>query len=337
MTHFPLIKPATFSLIFMVLSLYACSSRQHPPISTLNIAPSLNQDAAVMADGYRLPINAFYADNPKAAAIALHGFNDYRNAFTPLCRYLSERNIHCYAYDQRGFGETEYRGLWPNDGVLQNDLATMTELIKKKHPTLPIYIIGESMGGAVAMTTFANSNAPDVAGISLLAPAVWAPHTQPWYYRAALWLMVRIAPGWKPESKRFSVTVSDNNEMLKALSTDPLTIKETRVDTVSGLIHLMDQAFTSAKDISTKGIIFYGDKDELITKLATCGMLKNIARNKHDWHFVVYENGYHMLSRDLQAENVYQDLIAWISDDDQPPAEELSVSDAEPGNFYCDV
>ena len=291
-----------------------------------------------MADGYRLPLDTYLANNPKTSLIALHGFNDYRNAFAPLCTYLSEHNVNCYAYDQRGFGETQHRGLWPHEDALQNDLATMIKLIKDKHPDLPLYIIGESMGGAVVMTTFAKPNAPQVAGISLLAPAVWARHTQPWYQRLALWLTVRIAPAWKPTAKGFERVVSDNDNMLKELSKDPLVIKATRIDAIYGLTNLMDQALAAAKGVSAKGIVFYGDKDELITKQPTCEMLANIAENKiNNMRFVLYKNGYHMLSRDLQANNVYQDLITWIDDADQPLNTELSLNNNEWKNLYCNL
>ncbi|NOX28402.1 MAG: alpha/beta hydrolase [Gammaproteobacteria bacterium] len=330
-----------FTTATLLILLSACSSPKHQPISTLTLIPSLSDDIAIMSDGYQLPLNRYIAEKPKATIIALHGFNDYRNAFTPLCHYLSNNNINCYTYDQRGFGETKHRGLWPKKGALQNDLITMTQLIKEKHPKLPLYVIGESMGGAVIMTAFADKQVTHVEGIGLLAPAVWARHTQPWYQQLALWITVRIAPGWKPTGKGFEKIVSDNNEMLKELSKDPLVIKGTRIDTIYGLTNLMDQALESAKTLSEKGVIFYGRKDELITKKPTCEMLGNITSNENNlsnnWRFVLYEEGYHMLSRDLQAETVYQDLITWINNTTQSLSEELSLSNGQWRTQYCDA
>ena len=33
-----------------------------------------------------------------------------------------------------------------------------------------------------------------------------------------------------------------------------------------------------------------------------------------NWRHVEYESGFHMLLRDLQAENVMKDIVAWIND-----------------------
>ena len=328
---------AIISIVVAILSLFACSTPKYQPVSTQRLSPDLQEGAAIMADGYRLPLNQHIANNAKAVIIALHGFNDYRNAFKPLCNYIAEQNIHCYRYDQRGFGETDHRGLWPSNGELQQDLVTLSKLVKQQHPSLPLYVIGESMGGAVVLTTFAENNVTDVEGIAVLAPAVWARHTQPWYQQFALWLTVRIAPGWKPTGKGFERVVSDNNDMLRELSKDPLVIKGTRVDTIYGLNNLMDKAISSAAKVSTKGLILYGDKDELITKKPTCEMLNNAAKGNGNWRFVLYSHGYHMLSRDLQAENVYKDLIQWIETPAKNFNEEISLDNNEWQTEYCNA
>ena len=55
----------------------------------------------------------------KAVILALHGFNDYSNAFAMPARLWAERGIASYAYDQRGFGGAP--GLRP----VQSDRATL--------------------------------------------------------------------------------------------------------------------------------------------------------------------------------------------------------------------
>src|SRR3546814_13687678 len=64
----------------------------------------------------------FRADGPPAAIIlALHGFNDYSRSFEAPAAYWADRGIATYAYDQRGFGQTPHRGLWPGAARLIAD------------------------------------------------------------------------------------------------------------------------------------------------------------------------------------------------------------------------
>src|SRR4051794_38856689 len=70
------------------------------------VAPSqLNDDRIVAADGAILPLTTWKADGAlRAVILALHGFNDYANAFAEPGRQWAAQGITTYAYDQRGFG-----------------------------------------------------------------------------------------------------------------------------------------------------------------------------------------------------------------------------------------
>jgi predicted alpha/beta-fold hydrolase len=134
-------------------SLTACSSAAAPEPSRAIVAPSLEAERAVMEDGYELPVVRWAPEGEiKAVALALHGFNDYRRAFATVGPELAEQGILTIAYDQRGFGNTEGRGHWAGTERMVRDARTMSALIRARHPDLPLYLVGESMGGAVTMT-----------------------------------------------------------------------------------------------------------------------------------------------------------------------------------------
>src|SRR3546814_11213683 len=57
---------------------------------------------------------------------------------------------------------------------------------------------------------------------------------------------------------------SDNIEMLRALSLDPLVIKETRVDTIYGLVNIMDRALEAAPELDGPALILYGSHEEVV-------------------------------------------------------------------------
>jgi alpha-beta hydrolase superfamily lysophospholipase len=312
-------RRATASLLLSTLSLFLLTGCLGPYVfqgKTVKTVPQLQDDAAVMPDGFTLPlliVNAWQGP-PRAVVLALHGFNDYSRAFLSFGEYLAARNITLIAYDQRGFGRTEGRRYWHGAEKMTDDLRTMVTLLKRKYKEVPLFILGESMGGAVILAAQKELQAEGgFAGIVLVAPAVWARETMPWYQRSTLWLFAHLLPWFGVSGKGLDIDPSDNTEMLRELGRDPLVIKTTRVDAVYGLSTLMDQALSSSASLAGRAMILYGKHDEIIPRRPTCEMFKKLPHNeeKH-WRFVLYDHGYHMLLRDLQAEVVHHDIEQWI-------------------------
>lgn len=296
--------------LLLLMSLMACASPHVQSVSVHVQTPVLAPAAAIMADGYRLPLTVWEAaGDSKAIVLALHGFNDYRNAFQAPARFLASNHITTYAYDQRGFGETAQRGVWPGEGVLESDAATVARLLCAKFPDQPLFILGESMGGAVAINM--QHDAPCIKGMLLAGPAVWGWQTMPFWQRNALRLAAHVAPERTLTGKGLDITPSDNIEMLRALGRDPLVIKETRIDTIYGLTDLMEAALLSTAQFATPALILYGEKDEIIQHAPTCIMFNRLPEGTTT-RLALYPDGYHMLMRDLQANIVLQDVVAWI-------------------------
>ena len=102
--------------------------------------------------------------------------------------------------------------------------------------------------------------------------------------------------------------------MLRALGCDPKVIKETRVDTIWGLVNLMDAALRAAPEFRSKLLILYGEKDEVIRKGLTDQMLSHLpAASRGRQLLRRYKGGYHMLLRDLESKPVWDDILAWVS------------------------
>ncbi|MEE8393353.1 MAG: alpha/beta hydrolase, partial [Rhodospirillales bacterium] len=181
------------------------------------------------------------------------------------------------------------------------------------------YLLGASMGGAVAMVAMTSTDRPTVDGVILAGPAVWGRATMPWYQTAALWIGAHTVGWLKLTGKGLKIKPSDNRQMLLALGRDPLIIKETRIDTIYGVTNLMDAALAVSGDFAAKALILYGEHDEIVPPEPTFRMLKALPPSARERQKVaLYEAGYHMLLRDLQGETVWRDIAAWIEDPTQP-------------------
>ena len=279
--------------------------------------PGFTRDGFVTADGQGLPLRSWLPSGEvKAVILALHGFNDYSNAFEGPGASWAEHGIATYAYDQRGFGAAPERGLWAGRAALAADAATAAQTLRRIYPGVPLYLLGDSMGGAVAvvaMTGESGARAPDVDGVVLSAPAVWGRATMEIMPRLALWAGVRLMPELTLTGRGLKIKPSDNIEMLRALSRDPLVIKATRVDTIYGLVDLMDAALASAPHLDVPLLVMYGGKDEIVPREPLRRFVASLPPEcRRRARFAWYEDGYHMLLRDLEGPLVIADVASWV-------------------------
>jgi alpha-beta hydrolase superfamily lysophospholipase len=299
-----------------LLVLSACSPLVNNPGHKVFV-PKIEKDFFIAGDGSKLPVRTWMPKDShiKAVVVALHGFNDYSNAFTSSGNYLSSLGIACYAYDQRGFGNSPGRGFWSGIEVYTDDLSSIVKEIRKHHQRVPLYVLGESMGGAVTIVAMAGSNPPNVDGVILVAPAVWGRETMPWYQSWLLAVTSHTIPWMQLTGKGLRKTPSDNKEMLRSLGRDPLVIKATRIDALYGLTNLMDEALSKAEKLHLPTLVQYGKNDQIIPKEPTLLMLNKMPNTTRK---AFYESGYHMLLRDLQAEKPLTDIASWIADHNKP-------------------
>ena len=308
-----------FVVMFLMI-LTACTPFIRAPGQSI-YTPQLNEKEFFTSDGEILAVKSWGPKviAPKAIIIALHGFNDYSNFFKIPGAFLANQAILSYAYDQRGFGKSKHPGAWSGTRTMVDDLKTFIHLIKQRHSGTPLYLLGESMGGALIMVAATESPKLDVDGVILSAPAVWGRLTMPWYQRLALWIGVRIMPSVAMTGEGLNIKPSDNIKMLLALNHDPFVIKKTRIDAIYGLVNLMDTALDRAVSFSESTLILYGEKDEIIPLKPTHLMLARLPQTeKKQYRLAFYKNGYHMLLRDLNAKTAWRDIVSWIKDNDLP-------------------
>ena len=258
-----------------------------------------------------LPMRSWVPERPpKAVILALHGFNDYSKAFATFGDHAAEQGYAVFAYDQRGFGANDDAGYWPGIDQLVADLRAQRALLAERYPEVPLYLLGESMGAAVVIAAASQQKPFDVAGIVLSAPAVWGLDQLNPFYRATLWVTVRLAPNLRLTGKGLEILPSDNIEMLRELGADPLVIKGTRVSAIAGLVGLMDLALAASPSLPGPLLVLGGVQDQVVPPDAHKAMLAQLTAEPCTE--VTYPEGYHMLLRDLQRRLVWEDVLAWI-------------------------
>ncbi len=117
--------------------------------------------------------------NPLGIILHIHGLGSHfqhiyntPNEFNYRDDIFYSNGYISYGFEFHGHGKSEgIKCLINNFDDLLEDLKNVLIFLEKKHPYLPIYLLAESMGGAVALKyCIINNNCDNIKGVILLSP-----------------------------------------------------------------------------------------------------------------------------------------------------------------------
>jgi len=279
--------------------------------------PVLTEERYVAADGTVLPVTVWPAirEPPRAVVLGLHGFGDYRKAWDEPAEIWAADGITTWAYDQRGFGASPTRGRWPGSQALVDDAMAVVALLRARYPGIPLYLAGESMGGAV--TLVAAQRGATVDGLVLLATALRSRDTFGPLASAGLWFFAHTVP-WLPSGPTsIDYRPTDNPKTLEKLRSDPQMLRQVRLDMGYGLVDLMDEARLAAAQVHVPYLMLHGLGDRLIPQAPVKAAIEEMPRLPGA-RLAFYKDGHHLLLRDKDGGRVATDVAAWVFDHDAP-------------------
>jgi alpha-beta hydrolase superfamily lysophospholipase len=309
--------------IVLCAALAACaggaSDLRPPVIGALTDAPMPTPDGANQTETNppqtltltnALPVAHWPAAQLRAVIIGLHGYGDYgASTFARAARAWSARGIATYAPDQRGFGRASGWQRWPGADALIADAGVVFAAVQARHPGVPMFMAGHSMGGAVVLAAAGEGLLPGAAGLILLAPAVWGGDALGPHYRAAAWLAALATPDTRWTGGGIvRIHPSDNRDMLIALSHDPLHYAAPSGREFLGLVRLMDRAVAAAPDAPGPALVVLGAHEEVVDPASVRALP---ARLQGPTQFAYVPEGWHMLLRDRNASRVHDLTADW--------------------------
>jgi acylglycerol lipase len=271
--------------------------------------PKLEADYLLTGDGVRLPLASWQPEGAaQAALLGLHGYGDYRQAFNLAGRWLAAHGVAVYAFDQRGFGETQTRGYWPGADTLIDDVADAVSALRETHPEVPLAVLGESMGGSVALAGFGSGRITGVDRLIVAAPGVRGGVALRQLHDLALRLGALALPWLAVELRRGARPWLDPEES-KRLADDPLILRHLSVGTYDGLIELANRATADTPAELPPTLLLYGELDRTIPRVA----IDDLALRLGDRCTLrTYPERHHLLLHEADADEIFGDCLRWL-------------------------
>lgn len=264
------------------------------------------------ADGLQLFCQTWVPDTPKAVLVVVHGLGDHSERYGAFIRYFVERGFAVALYDQRGHGRSEgERGHVEQFQDFLQDLAQFVQTTKERFPKLPMFLVGHSFGGQIALN-FVVRYAKGLRGIVLCSPNVLLKLPVPnWKKKLADWSrnsMGHIKLTHQLDSK----LLSHDAAVVKAYDEDPLVFNYVTARLGSLIMHNLDIIMALASRIHLPALFLQAGSDEICSPEGTKAFFRRvpIARKM----FKIYEGMYHELFNETDRDKVFSDTEGWLNE-----------------------
>lgn len=248
----------------------------------------------------------------KGVLLCVHGCGLHNGTYKDFALEMVKRGMIVYAVDVRGFGSYQKaagRETIDLDGCVW-DVEETLRVIKKVHKDLPIYLIGESMGGAIALR--AASRHPELLnGLIASVPAGDRQHET--MVNAKVALRALLGPSRQFGIGSTIVNQSTNQVALKKVwSEDPLARMHLSPLELLQFDRFCAHNVANAKQVKSLPVLYLqGSKDQLIKPESTLKIYHNTA--SADKWLLQIGGQEHLILEENQFNSTIVDLIGqWI-------------------------
>jgi alpha-beta hydrolase superfamily lysophospholipase len=261
------------------------------------------------------PATHLWQDNqvkPQAVLLCIHGLGLYNQSFADFGKRMASLGVITYAMDVRGFGSWNQAASHKkvDFAACLADIKTNLNDIRAKHPNLPVFILGESMGGAIALHACALY--PElVDGLISAVPAADRFQQKRTTFRVALHLMANPD---KPIDMAGNIIkqVTRDQKLRQAIADDPMSRVQISPRELVHFEHFMEENHQMAKQIKNRPVLFVqGCRDRLIRPEATIKLYNELATQ--DRQLVLVPKAEHLIFEENQfSESVLKVVHSWI-------------------------
>lgn len=249
----------------------------------------------------------------RPALVFVHGLGEHFGRYGFPVDHFTQSGSPCWGIDLRGHGLSDGRRGHINafDEYLA-DVAALLNLVRDQHPKAPIFLVGHSMGGVVAIL-YALRYGSELSGLILSSPGLEAhPDSAP---SSVLVFLGRIASVLLPRlhfsSDLDPAFVSRDPKVVREYRQDPLVTDQVTARWATEFFNAQDQCFRQASELQVPTLVMQSGSDRLVSPAATKRWAETLTAPHffHEWPGL-----YHEMLNEPEREQVFQLMSTWIDE-----------------------
>ncbi|KAI0046879.1 lysophospholipase [Auriscalpium vulgare] len=296
------------------------------------MSSSFTESWLASGDGLSFYTRTYAASTPpKAILLFVHGFAEHIGRYDDFLSQWPRRGITVFAFDMRGFGRTALDVAHRSPGSAYGktnwtlqlaDVDWWAQYLLKENPGVPLFLMGLSMGGGLALS-FACQKGPSalahtiskLSGVIAGSPLVLLSHP-PW--PITLWLgghLAKILPDVLIPTNVPDTYFSRDPAITAAIATDSLRKPKGSLRGLTDMIEAGKEKLRTSWKNWPKHLpvlFLHGTADEVNFIKGTEEFYKLI--DADDKKLVIYPDAYHDLVHEIDgvAEQSTEQFISWV-------------------------
>lgn len=288
----------------------------------------------VSGDGLRLFEQCWLpGTQPRGVVVIVHGYAEHSGRYDPVAAFLTARGYAVEAFDLRGHGQSEGpRAIVRTANEYLLDLGRFLRRVRERHPGLPLFLLGYSMGGLI-VALYGVTRRPSLDGMILIGPALSTEGgpaamnlaaTPVGHLLAVSWRQPALKPAMKlavtvlgrlvPESglrPLDAATISKDPEAVHAFIGDPLVYTgKMKFGILAAMMRAIARVDRDAEEIELPLLVMHG-RDDRPAPAAASELLYARAASR-DKALQVYDGLWHGIFIEPEQEKVLGDLAGWL-------------------------
>jgi acylglycerol lipase len=247
--------------------------------------------------------------DPQALIVIVHGAGEHSGRYGYVAEALVQDGYATYALDHRGHGRSDgSRALIDRLDSAVADLDRLVSDALAQHPALPVFLLGHSMGGTIAVR-YALSHQGRLTGMILSGPLAAIEAGAP------LRIAGRVLSAFAPTLPLIGVDpalVSRDPQVVAAYESDPLVHHgKLPSRTLAELASAIDQFPDAVPAITVPTLILYGTGDRLCPPSGSKMLGERLGAE--DKSVKAYEGLYHEILNEPERDEVLADIRGWLA------------------------
>lgn len=287
--------------------------------------PALRPDGQwVSFDGKTMPWRSWMpprGEKVRAVVITIHGLSGAASDFWLLGERLPKAGMAVYGYELRGQGhdpDPSKRGDIMQAREWLRDLAQFHQLVKARHPRVPIIWYGESLGSLIALHTADRSGiAAEPDALVLAAPAaglrIEPSELERFLIKTSSHVMprVKVTLGDLAGVEEDKLRVTSSSTHGDQMKVTPHHVSAFTLRLLREIGNLIDANPRAAHRLDMPVLMLASPHDIVASPEQVQQLFRDIGSKKK--RLLWYSRSYHLLLHDVQRDEVVEDLQSWIT------------------------